>query len=99
MLYSDNMLIPKTSDRQDQALAFMNYVYEPAHSAQIIKEAPYISPVKGTGEELAKIAPELASSPLVNPPEELRARLHVFKALTDAEDTEFNRLFQDAIGA
>jgi spermidine/putrescine transport system substrate-binding protein len=99
MLYSDNMLIPKTSDRQDQALAFMNYVYEPAHSAQIIKEAPYISPVKGAGEELAKIAPELAGSPLVNPPDDLRARLHVFKALTDAEDTEFNRLFQGAIGA
>jgi spermidine/putrescine transport system substrate-binding protein len=99
MLYSDNMLIPKTSDRQAQALAFMNYVYEPAHSAQIIKAAPYISPVKGAGEELAKIAPELASSPLVNPPDDLRARLHVFKALTDAEDTEFNRLFQVAIGA
>ncbi len=99
MLYSDNMLIPKTSDRQDQALAFMNYVYDPAHSAQIIKEAPYISAVKGAGEELAKIAPELASSPLVNPPDELRARLHVFKALTDAEDTEFNRVFQEAIGA
>jgi spermidine/putrescine transport system substrate-binding protein len=99
MLYSDNMLIPKTSDRQDQALAFMNYVYDPAHSAQIIAEAPYISPVKGAGEALAKIAPELAKSPLVNPPEDLRARLHVFKALSDAEDTEFNRLFQDAIGA
>jgi spermidine/putrescine transport system substrate-binding protein len=99
MLYSDNMLIPKTSDHQAQALAFMNYVYQPAHSAQIIAEAPYISPVKGAGEELAKIAPELAKSPLVNPPEDLRARLHVFKALSDAEDTAFNRLFQDAIGA
>jgi spermidine/putrescine transport system substrate-binding protein len=99
MLYSDNMLIPKTSDRQDQALAFMNYVYDPAHSAQIIAGAPYISPVKGAGAELAKIAPELANSPLVNPPEDLLARLHVFKALSDAEDTEFNRVFQDAIGA
>jgi spermidine/putrescine transport system substrate-binding protein len=99
MLYSDNMLIPKTSDRQAQALAFMNYVYEPAHSAQIIKEAPYISPVKGAGEELAKIAPDLAKSPLVNPPDDLRARLRVFKSLSDTEDTEFNRLFQDAIGA
>jgi len=99
MLYSDNMLIPKTSDRQAQALAFMNYVYEPAHSAQIIAEAPYISPVKGTGEELAKIAPDLAKSPLVIPPDDLRARLRVFKALSEAEDTEFNRLFQDAIGA
>jgi spermidine/putrescine transport system substrate-binding protein len=99
MLYSDNMLIPKTSDRQAQALAFMNYVYEPAHSAQIIAEAPYISPVKGTGEALARIAPDLAKSPLVVPPDDLRARLRVFKALSEAEDTEFNRLFQDAIGA
>jgi spermidine/putrescine transport system substrate-binding protein len=99
MLYSDNMLIPKTSDRQAQALAFMNYVYEPAHSAQIIAETAYISAVEGTGEELAKIAPELAKSPLVNPPDDLRSRLRVFKSLSDAEDTEFNRLFQDAIGA
>jgi spermidine/putrescine transport system substrate-binding protein len=99
MLYSDNMLIPKTSDRQAQALAFMNYVYEPAHSAQIIAETAYISAVKGTGEVLAKISPDLAKSPLVNPPDDLRARLRVFKSLSDAEDTEFNRLFQDAIGA
>ena len=99
MLYSDNMLIPKTSDRQDQAhgvdeLRLRAGALGPDHG-----RAPYISAVKGTGEELAKIAPDLASSPLVNPPEELRARLHVFKALTDAEDTEFNRIFQDAIGA
>jgi spermidine/putrescine transport system substrate-binding protein len=99
MLFSDNMLIPKTSDRQDLALAWINYVYDPKHSAQIVAGAPYLSGVKGAGAELAKIAPDLASSPLVNPPEDLRARLHVFKALSDAEDTEFNRIFQYAIGA
>jgi spermidine/putrescine transport system substrate-binding protein len=99
MLFSDNMLIPKTSDRQDLALAWINYVYDPKHSAQIVAGAPYLSGVKGAGAELAKIAPDLASSPLVNPPEDLRARLHVFKALSAAEDTEFNRIFQDAIGA
>ncbi|MDQ3427779.1 MAG: spermidine/putrescine ABC transporter substrate-binding protein [Gemmatimonadota bacterium] len=99
MLYSDNMLVPKTSDRQDLAMSWMNYVYDPAHSAQIIAGAPYLSPVKGSGAELAKIAPDLASSPLVNPPDDLRARLHVFRALSDAEDMEFNRVFQDAIGA
>jgi hypothetical protein len=36
---------------------------------------------------------------MVNPPDELRARLHVFRALDDAEDQEFSRAFQDAIGA
>jgi spermidine/putrescine transport system substrate-binding protein len=99
MLFSDNMMIPKTDDRQDLAMAWINYVYDPKHSAQIVAGAPYLSAVKGAGAELAKIAPELASSPLVNPPDELRARLHVFKALSNAEDTEFNRIFQDAIGA
>ncbi|MEP7175397.1 MAG: spermidine/putrescine ABC transporter substrate-binding protein [Gemmatimonadales bacterium] len=99
MLYSDNMMIPKTSDRQDLAMAWINYVYDPAHSAQIVAGAPYLSAVKGAGTALAKIAPDLASSPLVNPPDELRNRLHVFKALTEAEDTEYNRIFQGAIGA
>ena len=99
MLYSDNMMIPKTDDRQDLAMAWINYVYDPKHSAQIVAGAPYLSAVKGAGAELAKLAPDLASSSLVNPPDDLRARLHVFKALSDAEDTEFNRIFQDAIGA
>jgi len=99
MLFSDNMMIPKTSDRQDLAMAWINWCYDPAHSAQIVSGAPYISDVKGAGVELAKIAPALASSELVNPPDELRSRLHVFKTLSDEEDVEFNRIFQDAIGA
>jgi spermidine/putrescine transport system substrate-binding protein len=99
MLYSDNMMIPKTSDRQDLAMAWINYVYDPAHSAQIIAGAPYLSAVKGAGDALAKIDSTLAQSPLVNPPADLRARLHVFRALSDTEDAEYNRIFQDAIGA
>ncbi|HJQ66095.1 MAG TPA: spermidine/putrescine ABC transporter substrate-binding protein [Gemmatimonadales bacterium] len=99
MLFSDNMMIPKTSDRQDLAMAWINWCYDPAHSAQIVSGAPYISDVKGAGAELAKIAPALASSELVNPPDELRSRLHVFRTLSDEEDAEFNRIFQDAIGA
>ena len=99
MLYSDNMMVPSTSDREALAMAWMNYVYEPAHSAQIVAAAPYLSPVKGAGDELRKIAPALASSDLVNPPDALRRRLHVFRALSDEEERDYNRLFQDAIGA
>ena len=99
ILFSDNMMIPKTSDRQDLAMAWINWCYDPAHSAQIVSGAPYISDVKGAGAELAKIAPALAGSELVNPPPELVARLHVFRTLSDAEEAEFNRVFQRAIGA
>jgi spermidine/putrescine transport system substrate-binding protein len=99
ILYSDNMVIPRSSDRQDLAMAWMDYVYDPRHSARIVAGAPYLSPVKGAAAELARIAPELARSPLVNPPAELRARLHVFRTLSDAEAADYNRIFQDAIGA
>ncbi len=99
MLFSDNMMIPKTSDRQDLAMAWINWCYDPAHSAQIVSGAPYISAVKGAGAELAKVAPELATSELVNPPADIVARLHVFRTLAEEEDMEFNRIFQSAIGA
>ena len=55
MLYSDNMLIPKTSDRQDLAMKWIDYVYDPKHSAQIVAGAPYLSGAKGTGAELARL--------------------------------------------
>jgi spermidine/putrescine transport system substrate-binding protein len=99
ILFSDNMMIPRTSGRQELAMTWMNYVYDPKHSARIVAGAPYLSPVRGTAAELARIAPALASSPLVNPPEDLRARLHNFRTLSAAEAIEFNRIFQDAIGA
>ena len=99
MLFSDNMMIPKTSERADAAMAWINYVYDPVVSAKIVQAAPYISPVKGTAAELTKIAPDLAKSSLVNPPPELRARLHIFRGLDEAEDQEFNKIFQDAVGA
>jgi spermidine/putrescine transport system substrate-binding protein len=99
MMYSDNMLIPKTSDRQDLAMAWINWCYDPAHSAQIVAGAPYISDVTGAMSELAKIDSTLAKSELVNPPAALLARLHMFRTLSDEEDAEFNRIFQDAIGA
>lgn len=99
MSFSDNMMIPKTSDRQDLAMAWINWCYDPAHSAQIVSGAPYISDVKGAGAELMKIDSTLAKSELVNPPAELQSRLHLFRTLSDEEDAEFNRIFQDAIGA
>jgi spermidine/putrescine transport system substrate-binding protein len=99
MIYTDNMLIPKSSQHPDLAAAFMNFCYNPAQSAQIVAAAPYISPVKGAEIELARTHPEIAASPLVNPPADVRARLHEFKGMEDAEEKQVNQLFQDAIGA
>ncbi len=44
------------------------------------------------------IAPALARSPLVNPPPAVLSQLRNFRALSDAEDASFTRIFLDAIG-
>ena len=81
MLFSDNMMILATSEHVADAEAWIDYVYDPVNAAQITAEVQYISPVKGVGEELAKIDPTLAKNPLINPPEDVLSKLHIFGPL------------------
>ena len=98
ILYSDNMLIPRSSDRVTLAMRWIDWCYAPAHSAQIVSRAGYISAVQGAIPALERIAPALARSPLVNPPPAVLAQLRNFRELSDAEDASFTRIFLDAIG-
>jgi spermidine/putrescine transport system substrate-binding protein len=98
MLFSDCMFIPVTSHGTAQAMAWMNYVYQPDVSARIVEAVRYISPVKGTGAVLARTNPVLAADPLVNPPPEVRARLHDFRPLRDDEERRYTEMFYRAMG-
>lgn len=98
ILFSDNMLIPKSSDRVALAMQWIDWCYAPAHSAQIVSRAGYISAVQGAIPALQRIAPALVKSPLVNPPPGVLSQLRNFRTLSDAEDSEFTRIFLDAIG-
>jgi spermidine/putrescine transport system substrate-binding protein len=96
-LWSDNMMVPTHAANPDGAFQVMNWYYDPKISAELNSSIHYISPVKGTQAEMEKIDPTSASNPLVNPPDELRAKLHIFKPLSEQEETEFNALFQPLI--
>ena len=97
MLFSDNMMVVATSDHIADAEAWINYVYDPKHAAQITAGAQYISPVKGAGEELQKLAPDLASNPLINPRADVQKRLHVFTKLSPEVEKQFNTRFQQIL--
>ena len=74
MLWSDNMVIPIGAPNPTAAEAFMNYVYDPVHQAQIEEYVNYVSPVAGTKEVLLKQDPEIANNKLIFPPEQLHRR-------------------------
>ena len=98
MLWSDNMMIPIGAEHKEEAEAFMNYVYDPAHQAQIEAYIQYIPPVEGTKEAIAEIDESLVDNPLIFPDAAALAQANVFKPLEEEEERQFNELFQDLIG-
>jgi len=98
MLWTDNMLIPKGAAHKYTAELMIDFVYDPAIAAQIAAWVNYVTPVKGAKEALAETDPELAESPLIFPPDDVLAKVKIFKSLTEDEETAFNDKFSALIG-
>ena len=94
MLWSDNMVIPNLAKHKKNAETLINYYYDPAVMAQVVDYVNYISPVKGVKEMLVKIDPSAADNQLIIPAPQTLARSHVFRGLTAAQETSYNRKFQ-----
>jgi spermidine/putrescine transport system substrate-binding protein len=67
--------------------------------AQVADYVNYIPPVKGTKEALTADDPEIADNPLIFPTDEGLAASHVFRGLSEDEETKYNKMFQSLIGA
>jgi spermidine/putrescine transport system substrate-binding protein len=100
-LFVDNMVIPITAEPGAKAAAeaFMNYVYDPVNNAKLTNWVQFISPVQGVGDELAKIDPELAENPLINPPSEVRDLAEDWRPLTEEEDVEFSAIYNEVVSS
>jgi spermidine/putrescine transport system substrate-binding protein len=98
MLWTDNMLIPKGAQHKYTAELFIDFVYDPAIAAQIAAWVNYVTPVKGAKEALAAVDPELAESPLIFPPDDVLAKVRIFKTLTEEEETDYNDKFSQVTG-
>jgi spermidine/putrescine transport system substrate-binding protein len=98
MLWTDNMLIPKGAANKYTAELFIDFVYDPAIAAQIAAWVNYVTPVKGAQEALAAEDPELAESPLIFPPDEVLAKVKIFRSLTEEEESAYNDAFSVVTG-
>ena len=96
----DNVLIPSTASAEGKANAekLINYYYDPVIAAEVAKAVNYVCPVKGAQAEIEKIAPEVESSPYIFPDAATSKKLSVFRSLTPAEETTWEKAFQKALG-
>lgn len=100
-LWSDNFMIPSTSDHPDLASEFINFFYDPVNAAALTAFIQYISPVEGVADELRALGGEaaaLADNPLVNPADEFLTNVQIFGALERAEEKKFEERFSEILG-
>ncbi|MFJ8046081.1 extracellular solute-binding protein [Kitasatospora sp. NPDC096147] len=96
---TDNLLVPARAQHKKNAELLIDFYYQQTVAAQLTAGIGYVSPVAGVQAELAKIAPEAAENPLVIPTPEMAAKVHTFRSLTEAEETDFEEKFSKLIGA
>jgi spermidine/putrescine transport system substrate-binding protein len=99
MLWSDNFVIPNQAKHKKNAERLIDYYYDPEVFAHVAAYVNYIPPVKGTREALVADDPTTADNELIFPSEEVRSRSHVFRGLSEEEETNYNEQFQSLIGA
>ena len=99
-IWSDNMMVPITSPRRQNALKVMDYYYEPEVAAQVAAYVNYVCPVVGAKEVLAKTDPDLAGSNFIFPSEEFITKSNIkgFRALTPEEDAELSAAWEKVVG-
>jgi spermidine/putrescine transport system substrate-binding protein len=97
MIWSDNFVIPNLAKHKKNAEILIDYYYDPAVMAKVVDYVNYISPVKGVKPLLVKTDAAVASNPLIIPSQEVLSRSRVFRGLSAAEETSYNRKFQTIV--
>jgi spermidine/putrescine transport system substrate-binding protein len=97
--WSDNLVIPVTSGHASNAMALIDYYYDPKVAAELAAWINYICPVAGAQEAMKDIDPELVENQAIFPNPETLAKTKVFKELTETERRNYEAKFQAVIGA
>ena len=97
IIWTDNALIPKGGDAFT-ASTFLNFVYDPVVAAKLYGAIQYISPVKGSREELAKSDPKTANDPLVFPTDATLTKLHLMDPAS-LKNQSYAEQWQAVVGA
>jgi spermidine/putrescine transport system substrate-binding protein len=90
---SDNMLIPLGAAHKYTAEKWMDWYYKPEIAAKLTAYVQYVSPVKGTKEEIAKLDASLATDAFIFPDAAVSATLHVFAGLSEDDEIYMNDAF------
>jgi spermidine/putrescine transport system substrate-binding protein len=97
-LWADNMLVPNQATHELNAEKWINYYYEPEVAAKLAAWVNYICPVQGAQQAMEKIDKSLVDNPLIFPTEDSLKNAFAFMALTEEQQTQYERDWSNVIG-
>ncbi len=97
--WSDNMLVPNKASHLANAEKLMNYYYDPVVAAKVAAWVNYVCPVDGAEQAMEKIDPSLVGNPLIFPTAEYTADAWMFADVDPKKREQYDKLFNEAIGA
>ena len=98
-LWSDNMMVPNKAEHKANAEALMDYYYQPEVAARLAAWVNYICPVDGAEEAMAQVDESLVGNPLIFPTAEDLAGTFSFMALDTKVREQYDKEFNQVIGA
>jgi spermidine/putrescine transport system substrate-binding protein len=98
LIWSDDFLVPAASVHGTQAALLINWFYHPDIAAKVAAWVNYICPVAGAQEEMMKIDPDLALSPLIFPDSTTLDHSFQFPVLPTPDDSRLRSLFAGIVG-
>jgi spermidine/putrescine transport system substrate-binding protein len=94
-----SMVLPYTTQNQKAAEAWIDYVYDRANYAKLVAYTRYIPVLTDMTDALDRVDPTAATNPLINPPQDVLAKVKQWTLLTDEQVKEFTTAYAAVTGS
>ncbi len=97
-LWTDNMLVPNQASHKSNVEELMNFYYDPVNAAKLAAWNYYFCPVQGAQQEIGQFDKSAVNSNFIFLDDKTLQTGHLFMPLTDQQEQDFQRQFNEVMG-
>jgi spermidine/putrescine transport system substrate-binding protein len=97
-IWTDNMLVPNKAEHKTNVETMMNFYYDPVNAAKLSAWNYYFCPVAGAQEEIGQFDKSAVESEFIFVDDATLDTGYMFMSLSDTEERDYQRQFNEVIG-
>ncbi|MGH3333440.1 MAG: ABC transporter substrate-binding protein [Nocardioidaceae bacterium] len=97
-VWTDNMMVPNKATHKTNVEKMMNFYYDPVNAAQLAAWNYYFCPVVGAQQEIGQFDKSAVDSGFIFLDDKTLDTGYMFMALSDTQEQDFQRQFNEVMG-